>query len=181
MSERIGQTVLGRGQVWLVLVLAVTLSLTLMFFISPGALAEDPTPEATAVPTEPPLGDCYGGVLSHAPLHCYALEQAEAAGVIDVDSIYLAGARLYVFVGGVVGEGVSDIAVEVGNPTVGVGVYTGIVEEMEEFARLWPGRVDIDKTLWPDVCEPRDTDADCLLKKLPVGVEAILGRYRMLR
>ena len=156
------------------LAVAVALGLALMFLILPGALAEDPTPEPTTVPNEPLLGDCYGGVLFHAPLHCYALEQAEAAGVIDVDSIYLAGSRLYVFVGGEVGERVSALTVEVGNPTVGYRVYEGIGEEMKEYARLWPGRVDIQKNLWPRVCDPGDSDADCLLKKLQVDVEVLL-------
>ena len=169
------QTAGGKVRGWLVLAIAIPLGLALMFLILPGALAEDPTPEPTTVPTEPPLGDCYGGVLSHAPLHCYALEQAEAAGVIDVDSIYLAGARLYVFVGGVVGEEVSAIALEVGNPTVGRAVYEGIEEEMKEYATLWPAWVDIDKSIWPFLCDAaEDSDAECLLKKLPVGVDAIL-------
>ena len=129
-----------------------------------------PDAEATAVPAEPPLGDCYGGVLSYAPLHCYALEQAEAAGVIDVDSIYLAGNRLYVFVGGEVGEGIPDYFVTTGNPTVGSDVYLGIAEEIKEFARLWPARVRYEWLLpWPDVCELADSSADCLVKKANVS------------
>ena len=80
------------------LVLAVALGLALLFLLTNGALAEDtdPTPEATAVPEVPPLGDCYGGVLSHARLLCYALEQAEAAGVMDVEVIYLAGKAVHI-------------------------------------------------------------------------------------
>ena len=105
MTGHILRTARPRIRVTLALVLAVTLGLVLLFTFSSGVLAQDAdaTPEATAVPAEPPLGDCYGGGLSHAPLHCYALEQTEAAEVIDVDSIYLAGSRLYVFVGGEVG------------------------------------------------------------------------------
>ena len=154
------------------MVLAIAFSLALLLLIIPGALAQEPTPEATAVPARPPLGDCYGGVLSHTPLHCYALEQAEAAGVIDVDSIYLAGARLYVFVGGDAG-GVSAIAVEWGNPTAGLAVYEGIGEEMKEYARIWPDLVDIRKTLWPDVCESGDSNAECLVTKIETNFSAV--------
>ncbi len=46
-----------------------------------------PTPEAAAGDTFR-VGDCWGGVLGNAPLHCYVLEQAQMAGEIDVESIY---------------------------------------------------------------------------------------------
>ena len=58
---------------------------------SDGVGASEP---ATATTTEvaasgdPPLGDCFGGALSEDPLHCYVLEQARAAGLIDVAGIY---------------------------------------------------------------------------------------------
>ena len=176
MNGKILRTARPGLRVTLALALVVTLGLGLLLTFSYGVLAEDTdaTPEATAVPAEPPLGDCYGGVLLHAPLHCYALEQAEAAGVIDVDSIYLVGKRLYIFVGGEVGEEIPDYFVTTGNPTVGSDVYLGIVEEMNEYARLWPAWVDIDKSIWPYVCDPTDSDAQCLVKKLPVGVKALL-------
>ena len=48
-----------------------------------------------AVPLNPPLGDCFGGVLSKDPLHCYALEQARRQGVIDVQTVYDADGMLY--------------------------------------------------------------------------------------
>ena len=48
-----------------------------------------------AVPLNPPLGDCFGGVLSKDPLHCYALEQAHRQGVIDVQTVYDADGMLY--------------------------------------------------------------------------------------
>ena len=52
----------------------------------PAATAT-PTPEAAAGDTFR-VGDCWGGVLGNAPLHCYVLEQAQMAGEIDVESIY---------------------------------------------------------------------------------------------
>ena len=58
---------------------------------SDGVGASEP---ATATTTEvaasgdPPLGDCFGGALSEDPLHCYVLERARAAGLIDVAGIY---------------------------------------------------------------------------------------------
>ena len=168
MSGQILRATRPGSRVTAALALGVTLGLVLLFTFSYGAQAQDssPTPEATAVPAEPPLGDCYGGVLSEAPLHCYALEQAEAAGVIDVDSIYLAGARLYIFVGGEMEEWTRAITVEWGGPTAEMTVYEGIAEKIKEFARLWPGRVQ-SKWLpyWPNVCDPGDSDSECLIKK----------------
>ena len=47
----------------------------------------------------PPPGDCWGGVLSGDPLHCYVFEEAQKAGLMEVDSMYLAPglAPLYVY------------------------------------------------------------------------------------
>ena len=47
------------------------------------------------VPLNPPLGDCFGGALSQDPLHCYALEQANSQGVIDVEKVYDTDGVLY--------------------------------------------------------------------------------------
>ena len=62
------------------------------------ARAQD-TATTTATGGSPPLGDCWGGVLSGDPLHCYALEQAERANLIDVTALYVApgGGPLYVW------------------------------------------------------------------------------------
>ena len=176
MSERVMQTAQGRGRVWLALALAVTLSLALMFLLTQGALAEDPTPEATAVPAQPPLGDCYGGVLSHAPLHCYALEQAEAAEVIDVDSIYLAGARLYIYVGGGTRTDI-PLGWNYGYPTANTQIHRGIGAEMKEFARLWPEWVDLHRGRLRGGCLSGESDEDCLARHVdsaPWGVEGII-------
>ena len=56
-------------------------------------------PVAQAQNTEPPLGDCWGGVFPEDPLHCYALEQAEREKLIDVTALYVApgGGPLYVW------------------------------------------------------------------------------------
>ena len=48
-----------------------------------------------AVPLNPPLGDCFGGLLSQDPLICYVLEQADGQGVIDVETVYDADGVLY--------------------------------------------------------------------------------------
>ena len=65
----------------------------------------DPGPPSTTTPAvtttevvaaEPPLGDCFGGVLSEDPLHCYVLEQAQARGLMDVVGIYDGDRWLYV-------------------------------------------------------------------------------------
>ena len=92
-----------------------------------------------------------------------------------MESIYLAGRRLYIFVGGEINEFASAPAVEWGYPTVRLIVNTGIGEKMKEYARLWPGRVRSEwLPPWPYVCDPTDSDADCLVKKLPMNVNAIL-------
>ena len=65
----------------------------------------DPEPPSTTtlavtttevVAAEPPLGDCFGGVLSEDPLHCYVLEQAQARGLMDILGVYDDGDTLYV-------------------------------------------------------------------------------------
>ena len=134
------QTVQARRKVWLTLGLTVALGLALMFLIIPGALAQEPTPEATAVPTEPPLGDCYGGVLSHAPLHCYALEQAEYEGVIHIEGIYMTRPgefpwqllpppeSLYIYV--------TESQDSIRGP-----IYKFLYEKMKKYAEKWPERV----------------------------------------
>ena len=48
--------------------------------------------------SEPPLRSCYDGLLSGEPMHCYLLEQAEVAGLIDVDVIYNGGGNLYIYI-----------------------------------------------------------------------------------
>ena len=67
-------------QAWAVLVVAAVLALVLVFH--------------WWMPT-PPLGDCWGGVLSEEALHCYVLEQAQRAGLIDVEKVYDADGVLY--------------------------------------------------------------------------------------
>ena len=78
---------------------------------TPTALAPSPVPtaqvqgqKATPVPAViptpvPPPGDCWNGVLSDDPLHCYILEEAQRTGHIDIVAIYLARERgpLYIF------------------------------------------------------------------------------------
>ena len=44
-------------------------------------------PESDAPAATPPAGDCWGGVLSDDPLHCYALEEAQRDGVIVVEGL----------------------------------------------------------------------------------------------
>ena len=53
--------------------------------------------ESDAPAATPPAGDCWGGVLSDDPLHCYALEEAQRDGVIVVEGLYLVGNELRVY------------------------------------------------------------------------------------
>ena len=48
-----------------------------------------------SVPLNPPLGDCFGSLLSQDPLICYVLEQADGQGIIDVEAVYDADGVLY--------------------------------------------------------------------------------------
>ena len=56
------------------------------------AYAQEPVPQ-------PPPGDCWNGALSRDSLHCYILEEAQRAGQIEVDAVYLTpgGGALYIF------------------------------------------------------------------------------------
>ena len=47
----------------------------------------------------PPPGDCWNGALSNDPLHCYILEEAQRAGLIEVAAVYLSPgtAPLYIY------------------------------------------------------------------------------------
>lgn len=45
----------------------------------------------------PRPGDCWGGILSESPLHCYVLEEAERDDIIEVDAMYEAGTELFVY------------------------------------------------------------------------------------
>ncbi len=64
-----------------------------------GAIMSPPPPTPGAIMLSPPLGDCYGGALLQEPMHCYILESAEARGLIDVEGIYDAEGRLYIYTG----------------------------------------------------------------------------------
>ena len=82
-----------------------------------------------AVPLNPPLGDCFGGVLSKDPLHCYALEQADRQGIIDVEAIYDAEGMLY-------------FSLRQNDP-VGSHVYEFLKTKSYEFYDRWPDDVPV--------------------------------------
>ena len=74
-------------------------TLALFVVVSTALLSSTPYigPTAQAQELEPVLGDCFGGVLTSEPLHCYILGKAEQRRVIDVEAIYEAPSRvLYV-------------------------------------------------------------------------------------
>ena len=87
-SDRTGRRMSGAA--WVGAMLAV------LFAVQAWA----PSAEAQARSgVAPPPGDCWGGVLSGDPLHCYVFEEAQKAGLMEVDSMYLAPglAPLYVY------------------------------------------------------------------------------------
>ena len=79
--------------------------------------------------TGPPLGDCFGGVLSKDPLHCYALEQADEQGIIDVETVYDVGGTLY-------------FSLRQNDP-VGSHVYEFLKTKSYEFYDRWPDDVPV--------------------------------------
>ena len=69
-----------------------------------------------AVDDGSPLGDCFGGVLSGEPVHCYVLERAQAQGLIDVVAIYEGAGLLHVSIRGELSRALGAVrAREVGN------------------------------------------------------------------
>ena len=101
----------------------------------------DPDPPATTtlavtttevVAAGPPLGDCFGGVLSEDPLHCYVLEQAQAEGLIDIVGIYKAGRVMYVLVS---------------QAKLSAELFTFTKEKANALYNAWPWLV-------PNVCSP---------------------------
>ena len=81
----------------------------------------------TIATTGPSLGDCYGGALSQDPLHCYALEQADKQGIIDVETVYDA-------------EGILYFSLRQNDPA-GSHVYEFLKTKSYEFYDRWPDDV----------------------------------------
>ena len=103
--------------------------------------ASDPEPSATTtvavttteeVVAEPPLRDCFGGALSEDPLHCYVLEQAQAAGLMDILGVYDGDAMLYV---------------SVSQPRVTNELFDFALEQSYAFYDAWPRLVPRSKYL----------------------------------
>ena len=76
---------------------AVTTTAPAATTAAPAATTAAPAATTTAaVDDDSPVGDCFGGVLSEDPLHCYVLEQAQAEGLIDILAMYDSDGPLYV-------------------------------------------------------------------------------------
>ena len=91
-----------------------------------------------AVHASDPPGDCWGGALSAEPLHCYILEEAQRAGVIEVAAIHVTPSNgLLVFV--------SHPAPWGGLPYLrGTDVAAFFTAKTAEFLERWPERVFFD-------------------------------------
>ena len=96
-----------------------------------------------AVHASDPPGDCWGGALSAEPLHCYILEEAQRAGVIEVAAVYQSPPDhnyLYVYV--------SHPKQRESYPWVhedSVGAF--FKTKASEFVERWPERVFFDPVL----------------------------------
>lgn len=164
----VGATKNGIRMGMALLLAAIGLPLFLLF--SQGAYSQTSTP----VPDRPPLGDCYGGLLTHSPIHCYALEQAEAAGDIEVEAIYLAGKRLYVYVGGEVREDVELGSITSGwSASASSETHVDIGRHMAEYARLWPDRAEVGGWAWNSHFCREENQIECLLKIIGNGANTI--------
>ena len=107
---------------------------------------------ATARAGDPP-GDCWGGALSADPLHCYVVDQAHSAGVIDVEAMYEAGGVLYIYL--------------TQTDPVGNGVGAFFKEQATEFVERWPDRVFRDNRTYEFCARTRNTTyEDCMLNIL---------------
>ena len=83
------------------LALAVVFALAMTTLLQSGSTVRAQEPDSNsgsqpgAVP--PPPGNCWGGALSESPVHCFALEQAQRDGIIEVEGIYRAESVVNVF------------------------------------------------------------------------------------
>ena len=118
---------------WIALLLlgAVAMGLILQS-VSPAQAQDDKdaasTPDASS--SGPPLGDCFGGLLTEDPLHCYALKQAQSRGVIDIEKIYDDHGVLYL---------------SLRDSEVGDGVYQFLKEKSYHFYDTWPHLASFEK------------------------------------
>ncbi len=72
-------------------------------------------------------GDCWGRALSEDHLHCYILEEAQKAGVIDVEAVFEAGRTLHIYL-----DQTDPVSDEVGQ---------FFREKAAEFIDRWPDHV----------------------------------------
>ena len=135
---------------------------------TPTPASSEPEPSATTtlavtttevVAAEPPLGDCFGGALSEDPLHCYVLEQAQAAGLMDILGVYDGNAVLYV---------------SVSQAQVSAELAAFAKEQSYAFYDAWPRLMPDDK-YWPwyHCSDTRVPWPDCYL--ISAGVQYLDG------
>ena len=118
------------------------------------------------VAAEPPLGDCFGGALSEDPLHCYVLEQAQAAGLMDILGVYDGDAMLYV---------------SVSQPRVTAELFDFALEQSYAFYDAWPRLVPRSKYLkWVGCTEPSQPWPDCYLDSVGIIGLRYQGGYMLL-
>lgn len=107
------------------------------------------------------LGDCFGGLFTEDPFHCYALEQAQKQKIVTIQKIYDDNGVLYLSITG---------------DEVGDGVYQFLKEKASEFFDRWPRLVPPDKYGERiDYCmEIGSTYRACLLERVGFDEYSIL-------
>ena len=115
--------------------------------------------QANTVP--PPPGDCWGGALSDDPLHCYALEEAQRDGIIEVEGVYDASGELHIFFNYRTGPPVTALFDQ--------GRFEDLLETLKDNARdfiaRFPERVTYNLPI--PACkssDPAETYRDCVLR-----------------
>lgn len=82
---------------------------------------------------DPPPGDCWGGALSGEALQCYVLEEAQRAGLIEVDGLFVTPTNvLHIYLSHPVSGPLGDT------------IVTFFHDKTREFVNLWPHRVYYD-------------------------------------
>ena len=130
------------------------LVLTLLMAVSFGTVILTIHVSGRALPLP---GDCWGELLSDEPVPCYALEEAQRAGLVEVEAIFLLdGAE-----GDILNIYLSHADEDHGR------LIDVLVEKGREFMERWPDRVP-PRPYWSRYCD----GLDCVLQ---MTFEQILG------
>lgn len=141
MRRSIRELAGARRAVWPSVLIAAVLVAALAGYWNPVAHAEE-LPE-----------DCWSEALSADPLHCYALEEAQRDGIIEVEGVYEAESVLYIFFSDLRDAGTRGELDDI------------LKENAREFVKLFPDQVAYDDFRLHRCSrrDPAETFRDCML------------------